>query len=173
MEPLHAEYEKGNYRLFVRPVRPHALFVQDLETGAEKYYGEFERMPVTADDLKEEMESSGFFTFTDKLFGKKKAPNPYEGDIEDNAEVGTFQNFSPTAARQIMSSTGTRVREIVPGVIDTSLEVGIVKLYRKNLAEAGFVLGMPFSTKRDGKCYTVMKAKKGSRSVRILIERED
>jgi len=62
--------------------------------------------------------------------------------------VGTLQEFSPSSrktverVREISVQQGTRVIEIVPGVVDFSVTVSKIMLYKKRLFEAlGFEVG--------------------------------
>lgn len=63
-------------------------------------------------------------------------------------EVGTIQEFSPSArktverVREISAKQGTRVLEIVPGVVDFSVTVSRITLYKSKLFQAlGFEVG--------------------------------
>ncbi len=62
--------------------------------------------------------------------------------------IGTIQEFSPSArktlerVREISAERGTRVIEIVPGVVDFSITVSRLVLYKSKLFDAlGFEVG--------------------------------
>lgn len=62
--------------------------------------------------------------------------------------VGTIQEFSPSArktverVREISAQQGTRVIEIVPGVVDFSITVSRLTLYKQKMFDAlGFDVG--------------------------------
>ena len=60
----------------------------------------------------------------------------------NNVEVGMIQNFSPSSTRtverirQIFYNTGARVVDMVWGGTDTTVEVEMMTLYKKNTFEA-------------------------------------
>jgi len=66
----------------------------------------------------------------------------YSYEIKIRGEtVGTLQEFSPSArktverVREISFAQGTRVKEIVPGVVDFTVTVSKLMLYKKKLTE--------------------------------------
>jgi hypothetical protein len=70
----------------------------------------------------------------------------YEIQLAGGIKIGTLQEFSPSArktverVRQISAETETRVLEIVPGIVDFSITVSKLMLFKENLLQAlGFV----------------------------------
>jgi len=158
------EFETGSYKLYTTSEHPTAVWVENLKTGEQGYYGEFPTTPTLL-DLEEEVAKPDFQDYVAMVFGKPeglpeadwkaavlKALEDYSGDRSGQAleifgdiERAMQDRGGPEVDDVILIGASTVKRtaqawyEVTSG--DGRMRFSVVIKQRKpNLAKVGYMV---------------------------------